>query len=58
MTNEEQYEYLVSRGFLRRIKEALEAGYYPDKDRGKKLVEVLSLKMKEFEEKSKLDITD
>ena len=46
----EEHDYLVTRGFLKRIKEAMEAGHYPDKDRGEQLVKVLEQKMKEFEE--------
>ena len=48
--NIKEHDYLVTRGFLRRIKEALEAGHYPDKDRGEQLLKVLEQKMKEFEE--------
>ena len=48
--NIKEHDYLVTRGFLKRIKEAMEAGHYPDKDRGKQLVKVLEQKMKEFEE--------
>ena len=58
MTNEQQHEYLVTRGFLKRIKEALEAGHYPDKDRGEKLVENLEQKIKEFEIRWEPDTTD
>ena len=45
-----EHDYLVTRGFLKRIKEAMEAGHYPDKERGEQLVKVLEQKMKEFEE--------
>ena len=48
--NIKEHDYLVTRGFLKRIKEAMEAGHYPDKDRGKQLMKVLEQKMKEFEE--------
>ena len=50
MTNDQQHEYIVTRGFLKRIKEAMEAGHYPDKDRGEQLVKVLEQKMKDLEE--------
>ena len=50
MTNEQHHEYLVARGFLKRVKEALEQGFYPDKERGKQLVENLEQKMKDLEE--------
>ena len=46
----EEHDYLVTRGFLKRIKQAMEDGHYPDKDRGEQLVKVLEQKMKEFEE--------
>ena len=45
----EEHEYLVTRGFLRRIKQALEDGHYPDKDRGNQLVKELERKIKQFE---------
>ena len=48
--NIKEHDYLVTRGFLRRIKEAMKAGHYPDKDRGEQLLKVLEQKMKEFEE--------
>ena len=50
MTNEQHHEYLVARGFLKRIKEAIETDIYPDKERGKQLVENLEQKMKDLEE--------
>lgn len=50
MNNEQHHEYLVTRGFLKRIKKAMEAGHYPDKERGEQLVKVLERRMKEFEE--------
>ena len=50
MSNEQQHEYLVARGCLKRVKEALEQGFYPDKERGKQLVENLEQKMKDLEE--------
>ena len=46
----EEHDYLVTRGFLKRIKEAMEAGHYPDKERGEHLLKVLEQKMKEFED--------
>ena len=49
MTNEEHHEYLVTRGFLKRIKEAIETGIYPDKERGDQLVETLEQKIKDLE---------
>ena len=54
MTNEQHHEYLVARGFLKRVKEALEQGFYPDKERGKQLVENLEQKVIEFEAKQKI----
>tara|TARA_Y100000034_G_C6574852_1_gene249236 strand:- start:19 stop:195 length:177 start_codon:yes stop_codon:yes gene_type:complete len=58
MTIEEQYEYLVARGFARRIKEALEKGFYPDPEKGKKLVENLEAKMAALKELDKECGTD
>ena len=48
-TNKEHQDYLVTRGFLKRIKEALESGIYPDKERGSQLIETLEKKLREFE---------
>ena len=48
--NIKEHDYLVTRGFLRRIKEAMEAGHYPDKERGEHLLKVLEQKIKELEE--------
>ena len=48
-SNKEHHDYLVARGFLRRIKEALEAGHFPDKERGRQLIETLEKKLREFE---------
>ena len=45
----EQHEYLVARGFLKRVKEAVETGIYPDKERGEKLIENLEEKVRKFE---------
>ena len=49
MTNEEQHEYLVARGFLKRIKEAVEKGFYPDKERGEQLIKTFEERVKKFE---------
>ena len=35
MINSDKYELILARGFLRRIKEAVEQGIYPDKEKGK-----------------------
>ena len=39
MINSDKYELILARGFLRRIKEAVEEGIYPDKEKGKEKVE-------------------
>ncbi len=39
MINSDKYELILARGFLRRIKEAVEQGIYPDKEKGKEKVE-------------------
>ena len=39
ITENEKYNYILARGFLKRIKEAMESGIYPDMERGEKLVE-------------------
>ena len=39
MINSDKYELILSRGFLRRIKEAVEQGIYPDKEKGKEKME-------------------
>ncbi len=49
MTNEQHHEYLVTRGFLKRIREAIEKGFYPDKERGEQLVNKLEEQVKKFE---------
>jgi hypothetical protein len=54
MTNEQHYEYLVARGFLKRIKEAMETGIYPDKERGEELIKTFEQKVIEFEAKQKI----
>ena len=38
MINSDKYELILARGFLRRIKEAVEQGIYPDKEKGKEKV--------------------
>ena len=54
MTNEQHHEYLVARGFLKRIKEAMETGIYPDKERGEELIKTFEQKVIEFEAKQKI----
>ena len=54
MTNEQYHEYLVARGFLKRIKEAMETGIYPDKERGEELIKTFEQKVIEFEAKQKI----
>ena len=39
MINSDKYELILARGFLRRIKEAVEQGIYPDKEKGKEKME-------------------
>ena len=39
MINSDKYELILARGFLRRIKEAVEEGIYPDKEKGKEKME-------------------
>ena len=58
MTNEQHHEYLVARGFLKRIKEAMETGIYPDKERGEQLVRTFEQRIIEFETKQKICDTD
>ncbi len=54
MTNEEHHEYLVARGFLKRIREAMETGIYPDKERGEQLVRTFEQRIIEFEARQKI----
>ena len=54
VTEYERYNYVLNRGFLKRIKAAIEEGIYPDMERGKKLVERLESEMKIFEEKDEI----
>ncbi len=54
ISEHERYNYVLNRGFLRRIKAAIEEGIYPDMERGKKLVERLESEMKIFEEKDEI----
>ncbi len=54
VTEHERYNYVLNRGFLKRIKAAIEEGIYPDMERGKKLVERLESEMKIFEEKDEI----
>ena len=54
----EEHAYLVTRGFLKRIKEAMEAGHYPDKERGEQLLKTLEQKIREFEVRWEPDTTD
>lgn len=54
ITEYDRYNYVLNRGFLKRIKEAIEEGIYPDMERGKKLVERLESEMKIFEEKDEI----
>ena len=49
-TIKQEQDYIVQKGFLRRIKEAMESGFYPDMERGKKLVVELEGRIKEYEE--------
>ena len=49
-TIKQEKDYIVQKGFLRRIKEAMESGFYPDMERGKKLVVELEGRVKEYEE--------
>lgn len=49
-TIKQEQDYIVQRSFLRRIKEAMESGFYPDMERGKKLVVELEGRIKEYEE--------
>ena len=56
-TIKQEQEYIVQRGFLRRIKEAMDSGHYPDMERGKMLVEKLETQMKVFEKKEKDEIS-
>ena len=58
MTIEDQHEYLVARGFARRIKEAIGKGFYPDPEKGKKLVEKLEQKMEQLKERDSECDTD
>ena len=50
ISEHERYKYVLNRGFLRRIKAAIEKGIYPDMERGKKLVADLEIRIKEYEE--------
>tara|TARA_Y100001973_G_C5164952_1_gene315570 strand:+ start:932 stop:1111 length:180 start_codon:yes stop_codon:yes gene_type:complete len=54
ITEYDRYNYVLNRGFLKRIKEAIEEGIYPDMERGEKLVERLESEMKIFEEKDEI----
>ena len=36
---DDKYELILARGFLRKIKEAMEEGIYPDPEKGKEKVE-------------------
>ena len=49
-TIKQEQDYIVQKSFLRRIKEAMEGGFYPDMERGKKLVVELEGRIKEYEE--------
>ena len=49
-TIKQEQDYIVQKSFLRRIKEAMESGFYPDMERGKKLVVELEGRIKEYEE--------
>ena len=44
-----ELDYLVLQGFLRKIKEAIDSGIYPDKERGDQLVKTLEYKIKIYE---------
>ena len=44
----EHQEYLVARGFLKRIKEAVETGIYPDKERGEQLIRNFEENVRKF----------
>ena len=57
ITEFERYNYILSRGFLKRIKAAMDEGIYPDMERGKMLVEKLEAQMKVFEKKEKDEIS-
>ena len=49
-TIKQEQDYIVQRGFLSRIKEAMESGFYPDMERGEKLVKEIEALMKQYEE--------
>ena len=53
----DRYNYILNRGFLKRIKAAMDEGIYPDMERGKMLVEKLETQMKVFEKKEKDEIS-
>ena len=57
ITEFERYNYILNRGFLKRIKGAMDEGIYPDMERGKMLVEKLETQMKVFEKKEKDEIS-
>ena len=50
-----EHDYLVQKGFLKRIKEAMESGIYPDMERGKKLVKQLETQIETYEETNEKD---
>ena len=49
-TIKQEQDYIVQKGFLRLIKEAMESGFYPDMERGEKLVKEIEALMKQYEE--------
>ena len=53
MINSDKYELVLARGFLRKIKEAVEQGIYPDKEKGKEKVDYYQKRVDHYTEKLK-----
>ncbi len=53
MINSDKYELVLARGFLRKIKEAVEQGIYPDKEKGKEKVDYYQTRVDYYTEKLK-----
>ena len=53
MINSDKYELVLARGFLRKIKEAIEQGIYPDKEKGKEKVDYYQKRVDHYTEKLK-----
>ncbi len=51
--NSDKYELVLARGFLRKIKEAVEQGIYPDKEKGKEKVDYYQTRVDYYTEKLK-----